>query len=410
METPPTRRCKNWLQSYRDYILPRTDAPESFVFWSGLFTIAATLRRRVMFPKKILGLWECYPHMYLIFVGPAGIRKTTAIDSGAKPLLSMVDGVNMGPGFFTKEAILEKMQRSSEASIVLAIDELSSVLQKAGKEGSRAVFEFFTSMYDSPKVLESATKSSGTVFLEKPSMSFFSATTPVWITNNMPEDVINGGFASRCYWVYADAPRIRKMFFDDVELDQELEKNLLLDLLEISNLEGEFNWTPEARDFCKKWELQDPPHALAKNDKLGGYLNRRNMLTLKLAMLHSVMRSNDLIVDVEDFEFGIWAIESIEPNLEKIFGGVGKNKYTTEIDRIVAFVRGMNFYTKNVVPRSEILANFKHSAEPRILNDLLKFALDSKQLKAKERWEGGEVEYDFWVPEATDQLNEGALG
>jgi hypothetical protein len=403
--TTSTRRCKNWLQSYRDYILPRTDAPESFVFWSGLFTIAAVLRRRVVFPKRLLGLWECYPHMYLIFVGPAGIRKTTAIDSGAKPLLSMVDGVNMGPGFFTKEALLEKMQRSSDASIVLTIDELSSVLQKAGKEGSRSVFEFFTSMYDSPKVLESATKSSGTVFLEKPSMSFFTATTPVWITNNMPEDVINGGFGSRCYWVYEERPRIRKMFFDDVALDPELEANLLLDLLEISNLEGEFDWTPEAKARFKEWEQQEPPMALAKNDKLGGYLNRRNMLTLKLVMLHSVMKSNSLLIDVEDFEFGLWCMESIEPNLEKIFGGVGKNRYTTEIEKIVKYVRSMNFYTEKVVAKDDILTNFKHVAEPRVLNDLITFSVESKALRCKERWEGGKVEYDFWVPEWTDKLN-----
>ena len=73
------RRCDNWLLAYRDYILPRTDAPESFVFWSGVFAISSVLRRRVKFPKRILGLWDCYPHMYLMFVGPPGMRKTTAI-------------------------------------------------------------------------------------------------------------------------------------------------------------------------------------------------------------------------------------------------------------------------------------------------------------------------------------------
>lgn len=409
METPPTRRCKNWLQSYRDYILPRTDAPDSFVFWSGIFTIAAVLRRRVSVPKKYLGLWTCYPHMYLMFVGPPGVRKTTAIDTGARALLTQIDGITVGPDFFTKESVLEKMQRSSDASMFMTVDEFSSVLQKAGKDGGRAVYDFFTAMYDSKTVIESSTKSSGTVYLENPTLSFFSATTPGWINNNMPEDVISGGFASRCIWVYAEEPRVEQMFFDGVELAPELERDLLLDLLEISNLEGEFGFTPEGLEYARKWTELPAPMSIKKNEKLGGYLNRRKMHVMKLAMIHSVLRTNELMINQEDWEFGVWACESIEPNLEKIFGGVGKNRYTTEIDRIVSFVRGMNFYTKQVVSRAEVLVNFKHSAEPRILNDLLTFAVDTKMLSVKERRSGSEKEYDFWVPEALDLINTESL-
>jgi hypothetical protein len=40
-----------------------------------------------------------------------------------------------------------------------------------------------------------------------------------------------------------------------------------------------------------------------------------------------------------------------------------------------------------------------HSAEPRMLNDLLQFAVDAKMLMCKERYEKGDKEFDFWVPE-----------
>lgn len=405
-----TRRCKNWIQSYGDYLRPRTDAPEQFIFWSGLFTIAAVLRRRVVFPKHYLGTWKCYPHMYLMFVGPPGVRKTHTIDTGAREFLKQIDGVMMGPDFFTKEVVLEKMQRSADASMVMTVDEFSSVLQKAGKEGGRAVYDFLTAMFDSKAIIESATKSQGTVYLENPTLSFFSATTPGWITNNMPEDVISGGYASRCFWVYAERPRINKMFFHDVGQDPDLERDLLLDLLQISNLEGEFKMTPEALKYAEEWSLQDPPMELQKNDKLGGYLNRRKMHVLKLAMIHNVTHSDDLTITEEDWRFGVWCVESIEPNLHKIFGGVGKNRYTTEIDRIVAFVKSMNFYTEKTVQKSEILVNFQHTAEPRVLNDLLTFAVESKMLKCKEKWENQKVDYEFWVPEWTEEANAGIVG
>jgi hypothetical protein len=59
----------------------------------------------------------------------------------------------------------------------------------------------------------------------------------------------------------------------------------------------------------------------------------------------------------------------------------------------------MNFFSKKTVTRSEIIKNFMHSAEPRMLNDLIQFATDAKMLLYKERYENGNKEYDFWVPE-----------
>ena len=390
------RRCDNWLLSYRDYLLPRTDAPESFVFWSGLFTIASSLRRQVFFPKKYLGTWECYPHMYLMFVGPPGMRKTTTIDGGSRPLLKQVDGLKEGPDFFTKEAIIEKMQQSSDCSLYLACDELSNVFQKSEKNRG-GMYEFLTSMYDGKETIESATKSSGTAFLEKPTLNFFSATTPGWISDNMPEGVITGGFASRCVWIYEDKLRINKMFFDDVPEDIKLEDDILLDLLHISQLTGEFTWSDDGKAAMKAWETTEPPQFILTNDKLGGYVNRRKMLTLKLAMLNSVMEKDELVITAHDWEFATNAIATIEPNLPKIFGGVGKNRYSTEVDKIVAFVRNMNFYTKQEVPLDEVLRTFQHSAEPRTLKDLIDFAVDSKMLCHAQKGS----DHLFWVPEFT---------
>ena len=375
-----TRRCENWLLSYRDYILPRTDAPESFVFWSGMFTIAAVLRRRVRFPKKILGLWDCYPHMYLMFVGPPGMRKTTAIDHGAMELLKMVDGLKEGPTFFTKEAILEKMQQSEDNSIYMPVGEFSDIFQKSGRDRA-GMYEFSTRMYDGNLTLESSTKGSGSVFLEKPCINFFSATTPGWITDHMPEGVISGGFASRCIWIYEEKLRQNKMFFDDIHIDTELETNLLLDLLAISKLEGEFTWSEDGKQAMKEWEILEPPTNIATNDKLSGYVNRRKMHTLKMAMIHSVTTKNELVITKQDWDLATYAIGTVELNLHKCFGGVGKNPFTMELQRIIGYVRNQNFLTNKPVLLSDVLKAFEHAARPRELKDIIDFAVDSKQLK-----------------------------
>jgi hypothetical protein len=397
---PTPRRCENWLLSYRDYILPRTDAPESYVFWSGVFTLSAAIRRKVWIPKKYLGVWACYPYIYLMFVGPPGARKTTSIDNGSLVLLNQVDGVNVGADAFTKEGIIESMQRTSDSSVAIVLGEFSDAMQKAGKDRS-GMYEFLTSLFDGKGSYKTLTKTQGSNFLEKPCINFFSATTPGWIKDHMPESVISGGFASRVIFVYEEGPRLNKMFFDDVQGPfAELESALLEDLIHISKeLSGEFSFSEDGLRAAREWSEKPHSQKLLNNDKLGGYLNRKKTHVAKLAQIHSIATKDELVITKEDWDFGVYAIETTELGLEKIFAGVGKNPYTVEIERIVAFVRSMNFYTKARVPRHEIIRNFGHSAEPRKLNDLLQYAVDSRMLKVKERWEDGNMEYDLWVPD-----------
>jgi hypothetical protein len=236
-------------------------------------------------------------------------------------------------------------------------------------------------------------------------LNFFSATTPGWITENMPEGVITGGFASRVMFVYEEAPRINKMFFDDVLYPYpdkkeisflDLEKDLVLDLLHITKeLSGEFQFSPDGLEYAREWSIQSPPLWIQKNEKLAGYLNRKKTFVAKLAQIHSIASKDELIITAEDWAWGVHACESTEQGLSKIFAGVGKNRYTTEVDKIVAFVKNMNFYTAEPVPMHEVLRNFGHSAEPRILKDIILYAVEAKMLHVRSRGD----EHELWVPE-----------
>lgn len=408
------RRCANWLMTYRDYILPRTDAPESFIYWSGIFTLACAIRRKVCIPSHYFGLYETTPFLFLMFVGPPGVRKTTTIAYGAEILLNQVDGIKAGPSVFTKEAIIEKLQQSSDASLYLTIGEFSDIFQKAGKDRG-SLYEFFNSMYDGKLTYEASTKTQGNAFLERPCVNFFSATTPGWITDNMPEGVLSGGFGSRVIWVAEQEPRMIKSFFHDVKFPYEdnpsisfddLEKDLLLDLIHIAKeISGEYVFTPEALEFAVWKSVQPHSMALKKNEKLGGYLNRKFTQISKVAQLIALAQRDELIITKDDWELAINSVEATEPGLQTIFSGVGKNKHFTEIDKIVSYVKAMNLYSKKPVPRSDILRNFGHAAEPRMLADLLMFAVDSKQLAYRVL---GNDDFEFWIPEFKAQLLLGA--
>lgn len=397
-----TRRCTNWLTSFRNYILPLTDAPESYIFWSGVFVLSCALRRRVWIPKfsakrgtHLLGLWNSYPYLYLMFVGPPGFRKTTTILKGEE-LIRQVDGLRPGPTFFTKESILEKLQQSTDASMYMIVGEFSDVFQKAGKDRA-GIYEFFTSMFDGKVDLESATKSSGTVFLNKPCLSFFSATTPGWINKNMPEEVISGGFASRVIFVYEDKPRVTKTWFDDVKGDfQTLETDLLLDLIHISTkLQGEFDIEPKALEFIRNWS-ENPANFATKNEKLAGYMNRKFTHISKLAQIHSAATKDELVITIEDWIFAIDALTSIEPGLEQVLGGVGNNKYASDMMNIVTFINGMSaMRPSEPVTHEEILDTFKSRAEPRMIRDILQYIVEAKMVQFETTLLNGDIAHIY---------------
>ena len=123
-----TRKCDNWLLSFRDWSLPRSEAPESFHFWAGLFTIASVLKRRVYVSEELLGGWDCYPFMYIIFVAPPGVARKSTTARYAENLLSSVPLVNLAPTAITVEKLIKELERVKDSAISVFSSEFSSFI------------------------------------------------------------------------------------------------------------------------------------------------------------------------------------------------------------------------------------------------------------------------------------------
>jgi len=111
------RKCKNWLLSFRDWTMPRSEAKETFIFWTGLFTLASAIRRKVYISKEILGSWEVAPYLYIFFVAPAGkARKTTTL-SYVDDLLLDEMGIKKASAAMTQQVLMKRIADSPDASM-----------------------------------------------------------------------------------------------------------------------------------------------------------------------------------------------------------------------------------------------------------------------------------------------------
>lgn len=388
-----TRKCENWLATYKQWVMPRIAAPESYVFWAGMFCLSAAIRRKVFIGKNTLGTWECYPHCYIMLVGPPGFRKNTSMGSAIELLqeLSDTDIITKAPAFITKESLLDSIFKSKDSSIYLTVEEFGDLLLKSGPE----MYEFLTSMFDAKKTVEQKTMMRSHESAERPCINLLAGTTPQWIADKMPESVIGGGLASRIIFIYEDKAPPDRIFFKEVKGDfKKLQENLISDLAHIANnIEGEFVVQDEVIEWMEKWNRE---RNKGSNPKLAGYYARKITHILKLAQLFHLSYSDKLIINLVDVQSAIGIVENTEKNLPRVFAGVGKNVYSLDTRDLVKFI-GDN----PNVSRDKVLREFSTVATVDVLDRLIQGLQQMKLINASYHEESKQIVYTIAKGEAS---------
>ncbi len=359
------RACKHWLLSFRDWTLPRSEAPENFIFWTGLFALSSVIKRKVKVPKRYLGSWECYPHMYLMFVSPpAQGRKTTTIDY-ADDLLGEIPNIQVASHAMTQQVLMKRLADSSDSSISIRSKEFGTFYKPSGD----LMIDFLTDLYDGKKSHSSDTLMRGVEFATNPCVNMLAATTPKWITENLSEVMIGGGFTSRVVFLYEEKVRRRQMFYESLDLKalDKIREKLVADLTHLSsNIEGEFFLDDDCKTFIEQWYRKTADKYVKEDSRLHGYFERKPAHALKVAMLLHIAYSDELVLTKDDFEQALGILKQIELKMIQVFQGVGKNPYIIDMDAIKEFIA-----ERTSARRSELQARFRHAAEPEKLLALL---------------------------------------
>ena len=375
---PYKRRCANWLLTFRDWTMPRSEAKESFIFWTGLFTLASAIRRKVYIPKTVLGSWEVAPYLYIMFVAPAGkARKTTTL-SYSDDLLLQELGIKKASASMTVQVLMKRLSDSPDNSLSIQIKEFGTFYNQS----KEMMIDFLTALFDGVKRHDSDTLSRGVEFAERPCINLIAATTPKWIAENLSENAVGGGFASRVIFIFEDTVRRRRLFYHrgkdkvDPEKMKELHGNLLMDLVHISqNIDGEFKLTDEAEAYAEDWYIKYADNPSVPDPRLTGYNERKPAYMFKLAMLCHLAYSDELLINKGDVEQALALLKNVEGKMIQTFQAIGKNPHTLDLETIVEYVNEVG----EVAPAA-LRKNFQHVATPRMLDELLVFLITTRQI------------------------------
>lgn len=370
------RACKkSWLETFLEWTLPRSEAPTSFLLWSGIFTVAAATKRRVKFPATMLGSYDIYPSLYLVFVGPPGVaRKSTTAGYAERLIRSAMDGVPvvdsryiyLGPTAGSHSKLLEIMSKLPDGAMTIISSEFGNLVS-ATPEG---MYDVLTHLFDNPEVYEYATRMHGNERVHQPSLNLLGCTTPGWISENTGY-MIRGGFASRVIFVFEQFARQRKMYYTDVDHAsmEDMEARLSDDLLRIAELEGEFELESEELQLeIENWYRR---HAESPQvESAEGFHARKHVHAHKVAMILSLMQSDDLVVTKAHFQSARALLDEVEKKMERGLAVVGRNPLSADLYRIYDYI-GQN----GPVEKSKLIMRFWHDILPSETSQILEALL-----------------------------------
>jgi len=359
------RQCENWLRTLAEYV-EDTESPRVFWLWAGIFTIAATLQRKVWLP---FGREPVYPCLYIMIVAPPGELRKAAPVALAKTFLQAIK-IPVFVDSPTKRALTQTMAELHKSqwfyivnekgvrvpkphcSIALISKELSSFLAVDAK----AMIEILTEIYDPHDEWEYKTSGVGADKLYGICTNCLFASTPMWIANNLPEEAIGGGFTSRTIIITAD----KKYKWLDIPPppDPAIFDRLRTDLLRIRSLVGEFEWHPDARKLYSDWYSTFETLTMeCRDQRMRPFIARMHTIAIKVAMCLHVAHSDTLIIEPQDMGQAIDLVTDVYETAPQAFGGHGRSKSSVETDTIM---RQIQMFGKTSFP--ELLKlNFRNT-------------------------------------------------
>lgn len=381
------RHHSNWLDAFCQ-LADVGEAPHRIHWWVGVFTLAATLRRRI-WREEYRFRW--YPNFYLLLVAKPGvIAKSTTADL-SEDLLLRIPGMHKGPSSITWQAIPGELAKSIETyqlpdgtwresgEIFFNARELGNFLDLR----ERALVNFLIEMWDNTNKYDKMTKHSGNDSIPFPCVNIIAGTTPSWLAENCTENTVGGGLFSRMTCIYAEKKEKFVPFPSQeiVPADYEnLKLSLAADLERISTLSGPVELSKEALAWARDWYIKlwsDEIHKMP-DDRLQTHMARRQTQMVKLAMVIAVSKRDRLVVTREDMEQANQALIEVDADVLTIMSSFGKTAISSHVDRLIKFVHAHGTVEMSRAHR-HMHAQFPHLSE---FEDIVKGAVQAGFMEA----------------------------
>lgn len=262
-----------------------------------------------------------YPNSYVLLVAPPGIGKGVAINA-ATYFLRKAGSLHIAPDTLTKAALVDELKDSHKYIKAYNLEYHSLIIPSVEfgalvPEWNATFLNSLNDLFDCRHLYKERTRGTGKIEIANPQISIIGGTQPDYLAVTLPPEAWGTGFCARNIMVFSKENKPQSMF-SGKKRDPALHDALLADMKRITQLYGEFTWSPDASRALDEWQLggcQPKPEVA----KLEHYATRRPIHVAKLMLVASLSRGDNLEVDYEDFETALdWLLEA-ERTMPDIF-------------------------------------------------------------------------------------------
>lgn len=400
-----SRSLGSWVDGYLEYT-DGVSSPSIFRKWAAIVTVGASLERRAW---AVTARGYTFPNLFVILAGRPGIGKSEAINR-ARSLVaaSAQEGVyqpacNLAPVDVTKSALYDYLASSKVKRMGPAPEEMAlgiegdhhyhsaflavSELQDLVRDHDTALLGALHSLYDClPMITEERRyRADNPIKIPRGQVSLLGGTTPAYIGRTFPAAAWDEGFMARTIIIYS-ADLIEPDLFggDGISdgLDTDLAAQLVGDLRLIGRLNGRFEFTDDAKATIVAWQksgqMPKPTHP-----KLEHYCTRRMRHVIKLAMVASASRSDDMTIHVEDFQEALGWMHEAESQMPKIFLEIVGKSDSQVLNELYHFTKGLWEFptTKGQSIRRGQIVNFLRNKVPAMqIDKIIDIAVEAELL------------------------------
>lgn len=369
----------NFLTMYLEH-LSVCESPEIFNLWSGLYAVGAMLGRRCYID---MGITTFFPNLFVVFLGDAGTRKSTAINVMRRLLFKCEPKPNILADKTTPEALIDGLRvmdmigdkviaREKHEGVVIA-SELAGFLNKASYEGGFG--PLLTDLFDCPEVYEYRTKGGGRQQLSNVFFALIGAATTEFMMMTIPESAIGSGFTSRCVFVLCKADEAEPVPIPSI--DKKRETVLVHRLQQMSLLGGNYRFTKESIECYetayRNWFHNSP---FKKDKYLAGYSRRRYGHVMKLAMILCAADSHELLIKPWHLETADELLKQVEIHMPEVMRMITATEQGSMVQWVLGLIQGGCKYRSALI---QVTSNKMTAPELDILLDTL---CASKQIRA----------------------------
>lgn len=332
-----------------------------------------------------------YPNLYTLLVGPPAVGKTV-VTSIVQDMWGKLADHNVAPSSVSRASLMDAL-RDAERIIIKPQDsppqhKFNSLLIVANELGvfipayDGDFMNTLTDIYDGKPYGEKKRGGDLSYKMMAPQLNMLAATTPSYLNGVMPEGAWDQGFISRVHMIYNGESQIKDVFEGADENEQEYSM-LTSDLKQIGNLWGKLVFEEKAAKAISQWQkLGGQPKP--EHPKLLHYNGRRTAHLLKLCIVASTSKRNDLVITHDDFLEALdWLLES-EIYMPDIFKSMAAGGDAKVIEDCWYYCYSIHVRKKENVPEDIIIEFLQnrvpaHSVE-RILSVMTKAKLLEKMI------------------------------